>query len=119
RQSPNQRAARDLYEQVFAGVAVHPFAHAVLAFLGNEPRLIILGDEVVQVVVGLQNHVAPAPAVAAGRAALGPGRFTEEGDAAFPAVSGARENFDFVDEHSCWSSTFRLDGSLPVPQAKA
>src|SRR5205809_840681 len=72
---------------------------AVRAVLGNEPRLIILRDEVVQVGVGLQNHVAAVPAVAAGRAALGPGRFTEEGDATFPAVTGARENFDFVNKH--------------------
>jgi hypothetical protein len=38
---------------------------------GDEARLIILGDEIVQVVVGLQNHAAAAPAVAAARPALG------------------------------------------------
>ena len=80
-------------------MAVHPFAQAVLAVLREESRLVILRDEIVQVVVGLQNDVAPAPAIAAGGPAFGAERFTEESDTALATVTGARKNFDFVDEH--------------------
>ena len=61
--------------------------------------LIILGDEVVEVVVGLQNHAAAAAAVAAAGAALGDVGFAMERHAAFAAVPGPRVNFDFVNEH--------------------
>ena len=91
-------------------MAVHPFAQAVLAFLREESRLVILRDEIVQIVVGLQNDVAPAPAIAAGGAAFGPGRFTEESDTALPTVTGTRKNFDFVDEHAdCGSIHCRFE----------
>src|SRR5207249_7377475 len=95
---------REFAEEVLARVAVHPFAQAVLAGLGEEPRLVELRDEIVQVVVGLQNDVAPAPAIAAGRAAFGAEGFTEESDTALPTVTGARKNFDFVDEHANFGS---------------
>src|SRR5205823_6234856 len=81
-----------------AGATVHAFAHAVLTVLRKEPRLVVLRDEVVQVMVRLQNHVAAVPAVTAGRAAFGPERFPEEGHTTFPAMAGARENFYFVDQ---------------------
>jgi hypothetical protein len=81
-------------------VAVHSFTQAVLAIVREEPRLVKLRDEIVQVVVGLQNDIASAPAIAAGRAAFGPERFTEKCNTAFSAVAGARKNFDFVDEHA-------------------
>ena len=61
--------------------------------------MIILGDEVVEVVVGLQNHAAAAPAVAAARPALGDVGLAMECDAAFAAVPRACVNFNFVYEH--------------------
>jgi hypothetical protein len=78
----------NLDEQILAGVAVHALAHAGFAFRRDEARLIILRDEIVQVVVGLQNHAAAAPAVAAAGAALGDVGLAMERDAAFAAVPG-------------------------------
>src|SRR6266404_4946834 len=98
-QSPHQRAARDPHQQILAGVAVHAFALAVLAIFRQQPWLIILRDEIVQVVIGLQDHVAAAAAITASRAALGPRRLPQKSDTTFSAVTGARENFDFVDKH--------------------
>ena len=80
-------------------MAVHALAQAGLADLGDEARLIILGDEVIEVVVGLQNHAAAAPAVAAAGPALGDEGFAMERDTAFAAVPRPRVNFDFVNEH--------------------
>src|SRR5437870_2761314 len=41
RQFPHQRAARHFDDEIFAGVAVHAFAHAVFAVLGDQARLVI------------------------------------------------------------------------------
>jgi hypothetical protein len=59
----------------------------------------VLGDKVIEVVIGLEDDVAAAAAVAAAGTAFGAIRFAEEGDTAFSAVSGAGVHFDFVDEH--------------------
>jgi hypothetical protein len=67
--------------------------------LREKPRLVILRDEIVQVVVGLQYDVAPAAAIAARGAAFGAERFAQESDTALPAVTGAGKDFDFIDEH--------------------
>ena len=83
-----------------SGVAVHALAQAVLAIPGDEARLIILREEIVQVVVGLQNDAATAPAIAAARPAFGHKRLAMERDAAFAAVPRLRVNFDFVNEHT-------------------
>ena len=52
----------------------------------DEARDVILADEIVQVVVGLQNHAAAPSAVAAARPALGDVSLAMERDAAFAAV---------------------------------
>jgi hypothetical protein len=57
-----------------------------------------LGDEIIEVVVGLKNDAAAAPAVAAAGAALGPVGFAQEGDATFSAVAGAGIDFYFIDK---------------------
>ena len=88
-----------LIDQVLAGMAVHAIAHAESAILRDEARLVILGDEVVQVVVGFEDDVAAAPAVAAAGPALGTILLALEGDAAFAAVAGPRVDLDFVNEH--------------------
>jgi len=80
-------------------VAIHALAEAELTFLGDQARLIILGDEIIQVVVGQEDDVAASAAVAAAGAAFGPKLLALEGDAASPAVAGAGVNFDFVNEH--------------------
>ena len=62
--------------------------------------LVILSDEIVEIVVRLENHVAAATAVAAARTALGHVRFAMKRDRALAAVPGARVNLDLVDEHA-------------------
>jgi hypothetical protein len=86
-------------DEVFAGVSVHAFAKALLAAFGNEAGLVVLGDEVVEVAVGLEDDAAAEAAVAAAGAAFGGEGFAAEGDAAFAAVAGAGVNFYFIDEH--------------------
>ena len=70
RQFPHHRAARHFHDEVLAGVAIHALAHAELSVLGDQPGLIILGDQVVQVVVGFQDDIAAATAVAPARTAF-------------------------------------------------
>ena len=81
-------------------MAVHAFAHPALALLGDEARLVVLIDEVVQIVIGLENHVTASPAIAAAGAAFGPGGFAMEGDAALAAAAGAGEDLDLIDKHA-------------------
>jgi hypothetical protein len=98
--APHKRAAGNFYDEILARMAVHPLAHAPLADFGDEPRHVVLRDEIVEVVVRLQNHAPSASPVAAARTTLGNVRFAMERDGAFAAVSRPRVNFDFVDEHS-------------------
>ena len=49
--------------------------------------------------VGFEDHVAAAPAVAAAWPALGTILLALEGDAPFAAVARPRVDFDFVNEH--------------------
>ena len=83
-------------------MAIHALAHAGLAVLGDQAGDIILGDEIVQVMIGLQNHAAAATAIAAAGAAFGDVSFAMERDAAFATVAGARVDFDFVNKHELW-----------------
>ena len=69
---------------------------------GDEPRLVVLGDEIIQVVVGFEDDVAAAPAIAAAGAAFGPELLPLESDATFAAVTGAGIDLDLVDEHVYW-----------------
>jgi hypothetical protein len=99
RQLPYQRAARDFNDEVSACVAVHAFALPGLAVLGNEPRLVILRDEIVQVVIGLQDYVATTSTIAATGSAFGPILLALERHAALAAVPGPGIDFYFVNEH--------------------
>ncbi len=96
---PDQRAAGNLDDQIFSGQSVHALAHAVMTVFREQPWDVILLEEVVQVVVGLQNHAAAAAAVAAARSALGHERFAVKGDGSLAAVAGAGVDFNFVNEH--------------------
>jgi hypothetical protein len=80
-------------------MAVHAITHAESAVRRDEARLIVLGDEVVQVMVGYENDAAAATAVAAARPSLGAILLALEGDTAFAAVAGLRVDSDFVNEH--------------------
>jgi hypothetical protein len=109
REPPHERAAGNLDDDIFSGVTIHALAQAVLAVLGDEARLIILRDEIVQVVVGLEDDAAAAPAVAAARPALGHEGLAMERDAAFAAVSRLRVNFYFVNEHDLEDRIYRIN----------
>jgi hypothetical protein len=58
-----------------------------------------LGDEIVEIVVGFENNITAAAAVATAGTAFRAIRLAEERHASLTAVSGAGEHFDFVDEH--------------------
>jgi len=92
-------ATATLMLTILPRVTIHALAHASLATLRDKARLIILRDEIVEVVVGLQNHAAAASAVAAARPTLGDVGLAMERDAAFAAVPCLRVNFYFVNEH--------------------
>src|SRR6187399_2805701 len=93
-------------------MAIHAFSHAALSNLRNQPRLVILRDQIVQVVVGLQNHAATATAVAAARTALRNISLAMESHRAFPTVSRSRKYFNFVDEHPCLGLILNLNLNL-------
>jgi hypothetical protein len=80
-------------------MAIHALAQPALAVLGEKARLIILRDEVVEIVVGFENDIASAAAIAAAGSALGPVFLALESDAPFPAVPGSGLNFDLIDKH--------------------
>jgi predicted neutral ceramidase superfamily lipid hydrolase len=102
RELPNQRSARNLHDQILAGMSVHAFAHAEFAILREQSRLVILRDEIVEVVVRLQNHVTALPAVASVRTSFGTILLAPESHAALAAAASARVDFDFVNEHLLW-----------------
>jgi len=98
--APDEGAARDFDEEISAGPTIHAFAETGFTALGEEARLEMLGDEVVEIVIGLQDDIAAATAVAAAGTTLGAIGFTEKGHTAFTPMAGAPENFDLVNEHN-------------------
>ena len=99
RQLPHERPAGDLDDQVFSRGTIHAFAQAHGAVLCNQARLIILRDEIVKVVVGFQDHLAAAAAVAAAGSSLGTILLALERHATLAAMAGARVNLDLVNKH--------------------
>ena len=98
-QTPYQRAARNPHHQVLPGRSIHPLAQAWLAVLGNQPRIVKLRHQIIQIMVRQQNHVAAPPAVAAAGTAFGAISFAQKGHAAFAAVARASKNLDFIYKH--------------------
>jgi len=113
REPPNERAAGNLDDEIFSSVTVHALAQAMPAARCNEARHIILLDEIVQVVVGLEDDAAAAPPVAAARAALGDVSFTMERDGTLAAVPRLRVNFYFVNEHDSVAPTKKGEAEAP------
>src|SRR5580704_6521691 len=94
-------------------MAVHTLTHARLTVLGDEPGDIILLDEVVEIVVGLENDTAAATAVAAAGAALGDIGLAMKRDTAFAAMARAGVDFYFINKHDClFAPIFCGSGSL-------
>jgi hypothetical protein len=98
--APDEGAARNFDEEIGAGPTIHAFAEAGFTALGEEARLEMLGYEVIEIVIGLQDDIAAATAVATTGTTLGAIGFTEKGHAAFTPMAGARENFYLVNEHN-------------------
>ena len=99
RQAPNQGATGHLDDQILSGLAIHALALPHVSILGDQLWRVILGDQVVEVMVSLQNDVAAAPPVASAGPAFGAVGFPMEGHASTSAFAGAGEHFDFVDKH--------------------
>ena len=85
-------AMPELYEKT-------TFNASGFAIFGNEPLLIVLRDEIVEVVVRFEDDVSAATAVAAAGSAFGDKGLAMERDTAFAAVTGAGVDFYFIDEH--------------------
>ena len=98
--APDEGPARDFDEEIGAGATIHAFAEAGFTSLGEEARLEMLGDEVIEIVIGLEDDIAAATAVATTGATLGAIGFAEKGHATFAAMAGARENLYLVNEHN-------------------
>jgi hypothetical protein len=98
--APNEGPTRDFDEEIGAGPAIHAFAEAGFTSLGEQARLEMLGDEVIEIVIGLEDDIAAATAVAATGATLGAVRFAEKCHATLTPMAGPAENFYFVNEHN-------------------
>ena len=98
-QFPDERAAGHFDDELLATAPGFALALTGATVLGVEVRGVVLRDEVVDIVVRLQDHVATLAAVAAARAALGLERFMRKGDATVSALAGPGLNLDCVDEH--------------------
>jgi hypothetical protein len=100
RQAPDQSSDRHFDETVVPGVAIHALAQTLLAVLANEPGLIELGDEVVQVMISLENDVTPFAAISAAGASFRAVGFAMERHRAFAPVPGPGVNFYLINEHA-------------------
>ena len=98
--SPNQSSARNFDDTVFAGRAIHAFAHPGFSGVGNQTRIIELRYQVIEVVVGFQDYVPAASPIAAAGAALGDKGFPMKSHAAFAAVTGSGKDLYFVNKHN-------------------
>ena len=78
---------------------VHSFAETLLSIFGNEPRLIILRNQIVEIVICFENDLATAAAVPAIGPAFRTILLATEGNTTFSAVPAAGINFYFVNEH--------------------
>jgi hypothetical protein len=58
-----------------------------------------LGEEVIEIMIGLQKDAAAAAAIAAAGAAFGPKGLASKGHATFATMTRPSEHFDFVHEH--------------------
>ena len=94
RKFPHQRAARHLDDELLAAAPGLALALAGPPVLGMEMRRIKLRDKIVDVVVGLQDDIAPFAAVATARPALGLEGFMRKRNASVAALAGPGLNLD-------------------------
>ena len=72
---------------------------STVAVFGDQARDIKLGDEIVQIVAGLQDYVATPAAIAAIGTALGDKGFAAKGHTTSTTMAGAGINFHLINEH--------------------
>ena len=94
REFPNHRAARHLDHEFLAAAPGFALTFAGAAVLGVEVRCVKLGDEIVDVVVGLQNDIATLTTVAATRPALRLERFMRKCEATVASLAGPGLDLD-------------------------
>jgi len=71
----------------------------MLAVLGNQARPIKLSNEIVEIVTGLEDHIASTPAITAAWATFWHKGLPAKSDAPPASSAGARVDFHLVDEH--------------------
>jgi hypothetical protein len=98
-QPPYQRPARHLHDAAFTSPPIHPFPHAVLAILSDEAGLIKLGDEIIQIMVSLEDHIATPASVSPTWSAFRDKGLSMKSHTALAAVPGPRMDLYLVDEH--------------------
>ena len=97
---PDDGSTRHLDNEVFAGLAIHALAHAALTTLCHQVRDEELLDQVVEIVVCLQDHIAASAAIATAGATFGNVSFAVKGDGTFSSMTGTGGNFDLINEHN-------------------
>src|SRR5262252_8725926 len=65
RQFPDDCSAGNFDDDILSRGAIHAFAETLVTVFGKEFRLIILPDQIVEIMIGFENHVAAAATVAA------------------------------------------------------
>jgi hypothetical protein len=97
----NDRADRDLQDDIFALAASAVRAFAVAAALGLVLRVVAKMDQSVVALAGFDDDVSAAAAISAGRAAARNKLLAAKGHAAVSAVAGLDLDSCLIDEHAC------------------
>ena len=96
----DHRARRHSHHEVAAGMAVLLLAAARFAVARDQARLVFEIEQRREPLVDLEDHVAAAAAVAAGRTAEGTILFAQERDRAVAAFAGVHEDPRFIDKRT-------------------
>ena len=97
---PDDGSTRHFDDQIFAGLPIHALTHATFTTLGHQVGDEELLDQVVEVVIGLQDHIAASAAIATAGTTFWNVSFAVKGDSAFSSMTGTSENLDLIDEHN-------------------
>jgi hypothetical protein len=87
----------------------------MLPVRSEKAGLIVLLDEIVEIVIGLENHVAPGPSIASAGASFGTRGFAQKRDAAAPSMPCTGMDPDLVNEHRGVAGSV---SGAPVPSKK-
>ena len=71
----------------------------MIAILGDKPGHIELCDEIIEIMAGLQDHVATTTAIASIRTALGHKCLTPKGHTTATTVTGSGKDFHLINKH--------------------